>query len=194
MNIILLLIHFTFWLSPQKNAIIATVNGEPIHENELKFEMYALRTGVYTYFVGKYPSADDTFKWRKKYGDEIPEITLQKRALHKAIRIKFQQTLMKKYCIQKDISYTQFQIEFKHYTDQRAKAIAHHEIVYGPPQTTESEYYSYIFSNNLNPLLDSLKAYHQVDRKNYQKWLDSELQKATIKIYPSRLKKVLIDR
>ena len=192
MHFTILLFYILGLFTIQPNTEIAVVNGEPIHTNELKFEMYALRTSVYTYFAGKYLSADETFIWTKKYGNEIPETTLQKRSLNSAIRIKVQQALMKKYGIQKDISYAQFQTEYKHYTAQRAKAIAQGEIIYGPPQISEGEYYHYVFSNNLNQLQDSLMVHKIVDRKGYQQWIDLQVKNAQIKVYSSRLKKIKI--
>ena len=105
--------------------IVASVNGEPIVQNELKMN-----------------------ELRNKSSDSDSSL-LNAKILETAIQIKLQQQLAQKLGLVKDISYSGFQHDFRSENSRRSLAIRNNVLFYGPMQFTEENYYQYQFSKLL---------------------------------------------
>jgi hypothetical protein len=129
--------------SPAKiDSVAANVNGEQIDLNEVLFEMMNERTSVYTEFAEKHQLGEDPLRWEKKYEGKRPISILRERALKNAIRTKIIQIQMKKFGIQADISYSNFNKNFESFTQSRGSA---NQAVYGPPHLSPSNFITITF-------------------------------------------------
>lgn len=189
LNIIL---NLFFWLSFYPKDVVAFVNGEPVYKNELKLQMSNERAGVYTYIASRYNLGEQPVHWRKKYGTEIPIEILKKRAMSNVVEIKVQQLCMRYYGIQKDITWPAFRKAFVSINEERIKSEERGELLFGPSEFSESSYFHYVFTNNLNQLKDSLSSNSVVTESMYKNWLSDEVKNADIKIIKYRLKRVKI--
>ena len=64
-----------------------------------------------------------------------------------AARIKIQQLKAKELGLIEDCSYNRFLIDFKAENARRKSELENHEVIYGPTQFSEENYYNYKFSN-----------------------------------------------
>ena len=170
-----------------KSSIVAKVNGEPIETAEFQFEMLKERSFVYGYFVEKFKLGEEPLIWTKKYNNEIPLKVLQQRALKKAITIKVLQLEMKKYGLQKDISYQTFKTIYQQQALQKSGDIKNGKVVYGLPSFTESNYFTYVFDNQLNALKMLLFEKKVIKPAGYAQWLNKKIKAAKVTIYAENL-------
>lgn len=192
MHILIIILNFFSWFSFYPKDVIAFVNGEAVYKNELKLQMYDQRAGVYTYIAGKYNLGEQPIRWKKKYGKEIPIEILKKIAMSNIIEVKVQQLCMRYYGIQKDITWPAFQNAFVSINKERIRSEERGELLFGPSQFSESTYFHYVFTNNLNQLKDSLSANNVVTKSMYKNWLSDEVKRADVKIISYRLKRLKI--
>jgi hypothetical protein len=163
-----------------KEDLVATINGEKLCSNELIHQINFYKAKVYASFIDKYKIQDGSFSWSQQYGQEVPWEVLKDKALKEALRIKLQLLLMKEKGLRDDISYAAFKKELQQVNQKRKKAVANHEVVYGPVEYSEKIYFNYLFSNNLIllkkslqqkeiPITDPLlKAYYEGVKENYK--------------------------
>lgn len=138
MRFSLLLITLIFISIPIKaqntvvDSVLATVNSTPITRNEFKLFKQKLKSSVF----------------QELQSNQIPltSDSLKQRILKKAVEIKIQQLLAQQLGLIQDISYKNFYTEFQIENQRRADAIAKKQVIYGPVQFSEINYFDYHFS------------------------------------------------
>jgi hypothetical protein len=120
--------------SVEKNdtTVIGFVNGEPLVFKELRMSEMKCRI-----------SANDSNSQQQK-------------AFKLAVLIKLQQQIAKETGLIHDISYTSFLIDFQNENIRRKMAIQNNEVLYGPVQFTEENYFDYKLSNLILKLKEKL--------------------------------------
>lgn len=136
-----------------------TVNNEPIAAGEFRARLsYNYVAKTYSYFKDKYGVDPGKDFWTTTYGGESPISYAREATLNDEVRIKVQQLLMKQNGIISDISYEGFLKSLADENQRRQEAVKKGQIVYGPTQFGENEYFDYQFSNSVFKLKEKLYA------------------------------------
>jgi parvulin-like peptidyl-prolyl isomerase len=138
------------------DAIVATVDKEPIAVAEWKRQIQLKRAETVRYFRTKYGETEEAALWAKSYDGERPLEVLKSDALDAAVRIKLQQMLARKNGLIRDLSYRSFESDLQHENERRAAALKNKQVIYGPTQYTEDAYFEYEFSNMVARLKEKL--------------------------------------
>lgn len=132
---------------------VATINGEPIQSSEfLMILNYNYAAKTYNYFSNTYGVKDYKGFWSNVYGDEKPIEYAANLVLEELVRIKSEQILMKEYGVITDATYEFFSNELQKENNRRKIAVEKKEVIYGPEQYSDYQYYSHVFSTNVNKL------------------------------------------
>lgn len=128
------------------SSIVAYVNKEPIWAAHFKRRMQRERAMVHSYFNQKYNAQDHPDFWTTDYEGETPIEVLRQRTLEQCVRIKVKQLLGKEKGLVDDISYPTFLQNLKEENERRKIAVANNEVIYGPVQYRERDYFDYLMS------------------------------------------------
>lgn len=169
-----------------ENTTVAKVNNEQISFREFNKFMAENRAETMNYFRKTYGSdVNDKEFWEKRFGEEIPIEVLKQRTLDQLTRIKVQQVLAREKGLVEDISYTGFLKLLKDENKKRREALARNEVIYGPQQYGEKEFFHYRFSNMVTDLKkvlekdelsidnEKLKIYYEEIKSKYYKYPDT---------------------
>lgn len=152
-----------------KDTAVVYINDEPLSLREYTRVVLEKKAGVFEYFKQKYNAGYDRDFWSSSFNGEIPGDYLKEKALEECIKIKAQQILAKEKGIQKDISYAAFIKDFQKENRRRQKAVKNNEIIYGPVEYKEGDYFNHIFSKAVISLKEKLKGNEiAVDDKELQ--------------------------
>lgn len=138
------------------NEVVAKVNGIPISALEFKQVVASHRAMTYSYFYQKYGVEDSTDFWTSSYGGENPAAYARKSALDELVRVKLEQSLAREKGILEDLDYGAFRKELEKENARRKEAIRKGQVIYGPEQYGEREYFSYVHSNMVIKLKEKL--------------------------------------
>lgn len=134
------------------NSVVARVHGEPISYSEFQNGLESNRALVYGYFKGKYDADDSKNFWTTNFDGEIPLEKIKKDALDDCVENKSKLIMAKDMGLVKDISYKKFLKDLKAENKRRKTAIEKNEVIYGPIEYGEAEYYGVINSNIFSKL------------------------------------------
>ena len=175
-------------------VIIGTVNSLPITLRELKMCEDKCKQKVIQEFKSRYNIPFDADFWGKTSLKPSPSEVLRERAFNAIVDIKIQQQLAQRLGLVTDISYKSFKIGLIAENNRRKKAASNHQIIYGPVQFSEVNYYDYLLSNLILKLKNrlakdsffisdsQLKTQYELNKVNVYKIPDSVcFQKVTIK-------------
>lgn len=177
-----------------------TVNNEPIAAGEFRERLtYNHVAKTYSYFKEKYGVDPERILENKLWG-ESPIHVAREATLNDEIRIKIQQMLMKQNGMITDFSYESFLKSLADENHRRQEAVKKGQIVYGPTQFGENEFFDYQFSNNVFKLKevlyskdiseDDLRKLYERDRAEKYKLPDYiKVQKITIPLAARRSRK-----
>ncbi len=126
------------------NSFVASVNGEHISVKEFQRNINKNRAGVFNYFYKKYGVKQGGDFWDKKHGDETPLDMIRRLALEQCVRVKVQQVIAMQKGTVSDISYSSFLVKLKKDNIARKKAVENNEIIYGPVQYGEDQYFNHL--------------------------------------------------
>lgn len=171
----------------EDSSVVALVNGYPLDQNELQFEIAKERTMVYCYFVEKLKLGEKALNWTKSYHGEIPLMVLRQRALKKAIEVKIQQLEMRKYGLPVKVAYNDFLAQYESENKQRKNDALQGKVIYGLPSYSEANYFDYVFSNQLNTFKVLLEDKEVIKKGEYKKWLKDKILKAKIVVYHKKI-------
>ncbi|MCX7708971.1 MAG: right-handed parallel beta-helix repeat-containing protein [Clostridia bacterium] len=193
-------------LFPGEDTVVARVSGYPVYARELRQRMEGRRADVYGYILNKYGAQDSENFWRTSFDGEIPGEIVKKAAMEESIRIKVQQILARENGILKDDSYLAFLNELEKENERRKDAIKGKQIIYGPEEYGEAEFFSYAFSNmvirlkeklNKNELLVPEETRKILDRdkiqsvdKRYNQLIESMIQNTKIEVEDTAYDKI----
>ncbi len=138
------------------NDIVAYINGEPVTVREYTQALLVKRYDTYAYFRQKYGAEDHTGFWTEAYEGEVPLDRVKGTALEYITNRKVQQILARDKGIVRDISYRSIMEELKTENARRSKAYKNNQVIYGPVQYREQEYYDLIFSDMIAGLKQKL--------------------------------------
>lgn len=142
-------------LSDQDIAV--EINGESVTVAEFRARLnYAHRANTFSYFKNKYGADADADFWNNRYGDEIPINFVREKTLKDIIRLKVQQILMKEHGILGDSSYESFQESLRVENQSRNEAVKKGQVIYGPIEYGEGQYFDYLFSNQAIKLKEKM--------------------------------------
>lgn len=164
-------------LSRINKGNVASVNGVLVSQNEFLHHLIKSRAEVYQYFRQKYGVSDSKNFWTTSFEDEVPIDVARDRALEECTRIKVQQIMAKEKGITKDISYSTFLKSLKEENYRRKAARERSQVIYGPVQYSESEYYSYLFSNMVVQLKEKLQEEMGILDINLKDFYESEKER-----------------
>lgn len=139
-----------FLLRNEAGSLAATVDGEPVTEKELQLFMNENRAGVYDYFKKKFNVEDHENFWTTSVEGEIPLAAVKERAMKEITSARVLQILAREKGLQVETDYAAFLKNLEKENKRRKKAVESNEIIFGPVQYSEMEYYRY--------LLDQLRA------------------------------------
>lgn len=137
-------------------AVVASVNGEPIVVAELLTAAAHARAGVLADFRARYGARIDGGFWTARFGGERPIDALKPKALELAIRRKVEQLLMKQEGILPDASYRGYLALLASENQRRREALRTGVPIYGPEQYSEQDYLEYLISNGTIALEERL--------------------------------------
>ena len=127
--------------------VIGSVNSVPVTLRELKMSEDKCKPQVIQEFKSRYNLPFDAGFWNNTDVKPSPSEVLRSKAFNAAIDRKIQQQLAQKLGLITDISYKSFYRELISENNRRKKAVSNHQIIYGPVQFSEVNYYDYLFSN-----------------------------------------------
>jgi hypothetical protein len=134
-------------------AVVATVNGQGVPVRELELFLAQERAPTFAYFQQHFGDGDSVGFWTTSHGGQTPRDYLEKLALADVTRATVQQDLELTYGLLADPGYASFLRAWQAENARRALAISRHQVIYGPVQYTEADYFSYVFGQ----LADSLQ-------------------------------------
>ena len=175
--------------------VIGTVNRMPVTFRELKLCEEKCKANVIQEFKSKYNIPFEAGFWENKSLKPSPADILQKTAFNMAVDLKIQQMLAQKLGMIKDINYKSFHNEWIAENSRRKKAISNHQIIYGPLQFSELNYYDYVLTNlilklkrtlakdSFNITENELKTIYELTKEKLYKLPDSVcILKVTVKL------------
>lgn len=160
----------------QGDEVMATINGVPVTVPEFNKSVQMNKSRIMNYFHEKYSAEQTTSFWTTSFAGEIPLEILKKTVLNESVNIKVRQMDAKEHGVLKDISYLGFLHQLEQENERRTKAVASHQVIYGPVQYNEEAYFEYIMTNattavkqkldeKLKPGEQTLKSFYDVHKK-----------------------------
>lgn len=140
----------------KEESFIATVNGDQISVREFKNALINLRTDIFTYFNQKYGAEISNDFWTRTFNGEVPIELVKRKALDNCIKVRIQYALAKREGILQDTSYSSFLRSLDEENNRRKAAIEKKQVIYGPVQYSESNYFAYTLSNLTSKLINKL--------------------------------------
>lgn len=131
----------------QEYDVMASFDGIVITLPEFNKAVLRNKSSILNYFHEKYNAEQTGAFWTTSFHGEVPTELLKKAALDDSLRIKIRQWIAMDQGILEDISYQGFLKQLHQENARRAKAIANHQVVYGPAQYNEDAYFEYIMTN-----------------------------------------------
>lgn len=139
-----------------EHAVIATVDGEPVTEEEFRWALARERSGVIEQNNRMNGAVvDETFWLREADGMTLLE-TIKRRALDSVVRMKVQLQLAEQYGLMADGSFGGLLLEMKRENASRAKAIAAGLPVYGPTRFDQADFIDFYLARLTIELKDKL--------------------------------------
>ena len=128
-------------------AVVATVNGLDIPARELLSFVAQERAATFAYYQQHYGVGDSPLFWTIPHGGQTPQDYIKQAALADITRITVQQLLAHGYGLLPDPCYGAFVQAWLQENARRQQAIARHQVIYGPVQYSEANYFTYLVSN-----------------------------------------------
>ncbi|WP_327667394.1 hypothetical protein OHN37_33345 [Streptomyces sp. NBC_00485] len=142
--------------APPVTALVATVDGQEIPVREVALYLAQERAATFTHFRQKFGAVDGPHFWTTPHDGQTPAAYLRERALADVTRITVEMTLAHRQGLVADSGYDAFLHNWQTENARRRKAVAAHQVIYGPVQYTESNYFTYVLSNLAADLRDRL--------------------------------------
>ncbi|MDX3453358.1 hypothetical protein PV396_15620 [Streptomyces sp. ME02-8801-2C] len=133
--------------APPLTAVAATIDGQDIPVRELALYLVQERAATFTHFRQKYGAEDGPDFWTTEHDGQTPAAYLRERALADVTRTTVELTLAHRQGLLADSGYDAFLRNWQTENARRLKAVTAHQVIYGPVQYTESNYFTYVLSN-----------------------------------------------
>lgn len=122
-------------------AVVMTVDGEPVTAPEYRLVMEGKTAEVFNYFYGKDGREDRPGYWQDDGQAENPIRRLRTVVTDEMRRIKTVQRVAKEKGVLTDISFAAFQAELTRENERRRVAVEKNQVIYGPKQYKPYRYY-----------------------------------------------------
>ncbi|MER6290885.1 hypothetical protein [Streptomyces sviceus] len=142
--------------APPVTAVVATIDGRQIPVREFALYLAQERAATFTHFRQKFGAVDGPHFWTTPHDGRTPAAYLRERALADVTRTTVELTLARRQGLVADSGYDAFLHNWQTENARRRKAVAAHQVIYGPVQYTESNYFTYVLSNLAADLRDRL--------------------------------------
>ncbi|MBD2866971.1 hypothetical protein [Paenibacillus arenilitoris] len=137
-------------------AIVVTVNGDPVTAVEFSRLLRKQRAAVIDDFKRTYGAEPDKGFWHTEFNGEVPADTAKQRALSEAVKLKLQLNLSKSYGIIQGTSYSDLLAEMEKENARRSAALHAGRPVYGPIRFDEHTFIDWYISKVLIELKEKL--------------------------------------
>ncbi|MDQ6423639.1 peptidylprolyl isomerase [Paenibacillus sp. LHD-117] len=128
-------------------ATVLVINGEEVSAEEYRKLLDENRAYTFSYFKKNYGVDHSSDFWESRYGNEKPIDVIRKKTFEDLVRLKVQQILAKQKGVVKDISYSRFLSILEEENSRRKEAVQKGQVIYGPEQYRERDYYRTTFDN-----------------------------------------------
>ncbi|MFG2131829.1 hypothetical protein ACGFNV_28975 [Streptomyces sp. NPDC048751] len=142
--------------APPVTAVAATIDGQDVPVRELALYLAQERAATFTYFRQKFGTDDGPDFWTTEHDGQTPAAYLRKRALADVTRATVELNLAHRQGLVADSGYDAFLRNWQAENARRRTAVATRQVIYGPVQYTESNYFTYVLSNLAAALRDRL--------------------------------------
>ncbi|MEU0406463.1 hypothetical protein ABZ307_01360 [Streptomyces griseorubiginosus] len=142
--------------APPVTAVAATIDGQDIPVRELALYLAQERAATFAHFRQKFGAEDGPGFWTTEHDGRTPAAYLRERALADVTRVTVALHLAHDQGLLADSGYDAFLRNWQTENARRRTAVAAHQVIYGPVQYTESNYFTYVLSNLAAALRDRL--------------------------------------
>ncbi len=144
--------------APPVTAVAATIDGQDIPVRELALYLAQERSATFTHFRQEFGAEDGPGFWTTEHDGRTPAAYLRERALVDVTRVTVTLHLAHDQGLLADSGYDAFLRNWQTENARRRTAVAAHQVIYGPVQYTESNYFTYVLNNLAAALRDRLTA------------------------------------
>ena len=131
---------------PDKEPLLS-VNGYAVSIEEFRWFMQQQRAGVFQYVKTRYNLDYGKGFWDHDCGQTTPRAIILKQTTDRIVREKIEQILFVKLGLVKDINYVTFLRDLERLNIQRTAAINRGQVIYGPVNYTQLQYYGHWMAN-----------------------------------------------
>lgn len=129
--------------------VVFYVNGVPVYQEELKFQVEDLRLSVRNELINNYQIVPEEFSWNYKYDNERTALEyLMEKAIQNCAYFKLIQQEGKVRSLVEKIDYPSIKSQKEEENRDRTEKKETNQVFYGVLQFTEKEFYDY-FNRNL---------------------------------------------
>jgi len=139
-------------------ATALTVNGQAIPLRELMLQVETDRSATFAYFQQNYHADDTAGFWHTHFGPTTPADYLTEHAITDTVTIAVERQLAHQHGLLTDPSYPAFLQSWTAENTRRTTALANHQVIYGPTQYSEADYFTYLMSDLEHRLEQALTA------------------------------------
>ncbi|WP_030669387.1 hypothetical protein [Streptomyces cellulosae] len=133
--------------APSPTTTIVTVDGQAVPAREFSLFLAQERAATFAHFQQKFGAADGPHFWTTSHSGQTPADYIKKRALADVTRATVQRGLAHGHGLLGDPSYAAFLRNWAAENTRRQKAVAAHQVIYGPVQYTEANYFTYVLND-----------------------------------------------
>jgi hypothetical protein len=151
-----LVASFSSAAAVENAAVAAKVNGEPVQADEFASFANTKKSLVYDYFKKAHGIDPGRNFWKERFGNESPLEKLKNTTMQDLVKIKVEQIMAKEHGLARDIRYSSFLKEWQKENKRRKAAAARNEVLYGPIEYGELDYFNYVHSNQVLRLQEKL--------------------------------------
>lgn len=129
---------------PPPTAVVASINGQQIPVREFALYLAQERAATFAHFHSAYGADDGPRFWTTRYGGTTPAAYLKQHALTDVARSTVVLALAHQHHLIADPGYDAFLAAWTAENARRRQAVAAHQVIYGPTQYTEANYFTYV--------------------------------------------------
>lgn len=129
------------------DTVVAKINGLPVQMREFMLMVNKNRSEVFSYFKQTYNAEDSETFWTDQFEGESPSELVKQYAIDELKETKTEQALAIEYGIIENGDYDKFVTEWKAENERRKAAKANNEVIFGPVEYREMDYFNYVHSN-----------------------------------------------
>ena len=148
---------------PALTAVVVNIDGQDIPVREFNIFLARERANTFAHYQQQLAVDGGTQFWTTPHDGETPQDYIKQLALADATRTVVQQQLAHRYGVLADPGYAAFVQAWIEENARRQKAFADHDVIYGPIQYTESNYFTYLFDQMVSNLKQTLDAQHVIN-------------------------------